>query len=357
MRTDFIWNKDLETIEQYMTRGAEILRMMNAGELDLCMTHEEQEDVKSQIFTVALNEVKKAFPYMNLYKKGLHEDMEDFYAYFAEVLVKRLHTYNFADNLIRKDKKYRFVTFLNDLSGEVIRKTYAAKHGVPLYVEIELQRLKKIRKSVASSLGIYEEDVTPEMIAEASERSISPYEVKAIFEFTSHHKSLEHIIEEGTTLDKAFHDKEDVETDVFDVLEFDVRKVFDGFFSRLTDIEKYFVLVQVGCSDERLSMTYQQIGMDELFVAIVEADTKFSKNVSVGQVVVERPDRRSVKGYQKLVVENVKHVTFTFVQYMKPKTEKKLLILKNSLKMSDITGDCGISYFMKKWDELLKKYQ
>lgn len=125
----------------------------------------------------------------------------------------------------------------------------------------------------------------------------------------------------------------------------------------LSDIEKYFVLVKVGCSDVRLSMTYQQIAVDELFVSIVEADKKFSRNISVGQIVVERPDRKSVKNCQKLVLEDVKHVNYTFIQYMKPKTEKKLQTLKDTLRMSDITGDCGIAYFMDQWERLLRKYK
>ena len=163
--------------------------------------------------------------------------------------------------------------------------------------------------------------------------------------------------QEGIATDKAFRGTEDVETNAFDVLDYDVRKVFDGFFTRLSDIEKYFVLVKVGCSDVRLSMTYQQIAVDELFVSIVEADKKFSRNISVGQIVVERPDRKSVKNCQKLVLEDVKHVNYTFIQYMKPKTEKKLQMLKDTLRMSDITGDCGIAYFMDRWERLLRKYR
>lgn len=97
--------------------------------------------------------------------------------------------------------------------------------------------------------------------------------------------------------------------------------------------------------------------MDELFVSIVEADNKFSRNISVGQIVVERPDRKSVKNCQKLVLEDVKHVNYTFIQYMKPKTEKKLQTLKDTLRMSDITGDCGIAYFMDQWERLLRKYK
>ena len=88
-----------------------------------------------------------------------------------------------------------------------------------------------------------------------------------------------------------------------------------------------------------------------------DKDKKFSKNVSVGQVVVERPDRKSVKNCQKLVLEDVKHVNYTFIQYMKPKTEKKLQTLKDTLRMSDIIGDCGIAYFQNQWNALVKKYQ
>ena len=39
----------------------------------------------------------------------------------------------------------------------------------------------------------------------------------------------------------------------------------------------------------------------------------------------------------------------------KTKTEKKLQTLKVTLRMSDITGDCGISYFMDQWERLLRK--
>lgn len=357
MRAEFIYDEKKETINEYMTRAAELLRKMQAGMLANEMTETEQMMVRDYIFGVALREVEKEFQYIYLYQKGLQNEIEDFYANFAEVLVNRLHTYNCPESLTKSDKKYQFATFLKDMSGEVIRKTYAGKHGVPMYVEIELQRLRTLRKKIARELEIPEDDVTPKMISEWSQRSISEYEVRAILDITAIHKSMEQIMEEGIATDKAFQGTEDVETNAFDVLDYDVCKVFDGFFSMLSDIEKYFVLVKVGCSDVRLSMTYQQIAVDELFVSIVEADKKFSRNISVGQIVVERPDRKSVKNCQKLVLEDVKHVNYTFIQYMKPKTEKKLQTLKDTLRMSDITGDCGIAYFMDQWERLLRKYK
>lgn len=61
--------------------------------------------------------------------------------------------------------------------------------------------------------------------------------------------------------------------------------------------------------------------------------------------------------HEILIVPDVKHVNYTFIQYMKPKTEKKLQTLKDTLRMSDITGDCGIAYFMDQWERLLRKYK
>ena len=37
--------------------------------------------------------------------------------------------------------------------------------------------------------------------------------------------------------------------------------------------------------------------MDELFVSIVEADNKFSRNISVGQIVVEDRTERLLRKY------------------------------------------------------------
>lgn len=103
------------------------------------------------------------------------------------MLVNRLHTYNCPESLTKSDKKYQFATFLKDMSGEVIRKTYAGKHGVPMYVEIELQRLRTLRRKIARELEIPEDDVTPKMISEWSHRSISEYKVKAILDITAIH--------------------------------------------------------------------------------------------------------------------------------------------------------------------------
>lgn len=75
---------------------------------------------------------------------------------------------------------------------------------------------------------------------------------------------------------------------------------FDAFFSKLSDMQKFFILVYVGCDPVYDKMTADQLYADEMFVRIIEADRKFCKNVCEGTVVVERPDRRSVSGGESL---------------------------------------------------------
>ena len=148
-----------------------------------------------------------------------------------------------------------------------------------------------------------------------------------------------------------------MQTSSFDVLEYDVQKVFDGFFSKLCDVEKFFVLVHVGCSELHGKMTLNKLSVDEMLLSIVKADSKFCKNIMEGQVVVERPDRRSVKDAERLVLENVEYVNDSLIRYQRRKAENTLATLKEALKISDITGGCGVAYFMNQWEQMMRKYR
>ena len=58
--------------------------------------------------------------------------------------------------------------------------------------------------------------------------------------------------------------------------------------AKLSDLEKYFILIYVGCSSSHDKMTLNQLSADELLVCIVESSTKFCKNICVGTVVIPR---------------------------------------------------------------------
>ena len=114
--------------------------------------------------------------------------------------------------------------------------------------------------------------------------------------------------------------------------------------------------MHVGCSELHGKMTLNQLSVDEMLLSIVKADAKFCKNIMEGQVVVERPDRRSVKDAERLVLEDVEYVNDSLIRYQRRKAESTLAILKGALKISDITGGCGVAYFMKQWEQLVRRY-
>ncbi len=363
MREEFIFNKKTETIDEYMTKAAEWLRAMNGDRFGIkCsitddLSGEEKKQLQDYVYMLAIDEMKKTAGRHGLHRCTFNGYEDDFISNFAMIILKKLHTYNDARCLEKKDKKYMFSTFLDDLSKDVMRTTFSQMHGVPEYVEKQLQDVKTIREKIAAELGIPEAEVKPEMIVKRSSRSRSVAEVMSLLSLLNEYVSIDKLLEEDGVEKTCFTGDENIKTSIFDVLDYDVEKVFDGFFSKLRDVEKFFVLVQVGCSKKHGKMTLNQLSVDELLLSIVKADSKFSKNISKGQVVVERPDRRSVKDVERLVLVDVDYITDSMIRYQRHKAEETLGALKNALKISDITGGCGVDYFMSRWFELVRKYQ
>ena len=363
MREEFIFNKKIETIDEYMTKAAEWLRSMNGDVVGIrCnitkdLSAEEQKELQDYVYLLAIEEMKKTAGRHGLHRCIFNGYEDDFISNFSMLIIKRLHTYNDARCLEKKDKKYMFSTFLDDLSKDVMRTTFSQMHGIPEYVEKQLQDVKTLREKIASELGIPEAEVKPEMIAKRSSRSRSVAEVMSLLNLLNEYVSIDKLLEEDGVEKTYFTGDANVKTSVFDVLDYDVEKVFDGFFSKLRDVEKFFVLVHVGCSKKHGKMTLNQLSVDELLLSIVKEDSKFCKNITVGQVVVERPDRRSVKDVERLVLKNVEYITDSMIRYQRHKAEEILSTLKNALKISDITGGCGVTYFMNQWMDLVRKYQ
>lgn len=362
MREEFIFNPNRETIDVYMTKAAGWLRAMRGdmAEADCSalegLSEVELMEVRDYVYNLAIKEMKKTAGLHGLHKCDFRNDDEDFINNFSLIIMERLHTYNDSRRLKNSEKKYKFSTFLDELSKTAIRKTFAGIHGIPEHVEKQLQSVKILRKQIARELGISELEVMPELIVKRSSRSMSVSEVISLLNLVTASLSMEQLLEEDGVEKGCFTGDENVQTNIFDVLEYDVKKVFDGFFSMLSDVEKFFVLVHVGCSEKHLKMTSNQLSVDEMLVSIVKADSKLNRNLMEGQVVVERPDRRSVKGAERLVLENVEYVSDSLIRYQRRKAGNTLATLKDALKISDIAGRCGMAYFMNQWEDLKKKY-
>lgn len=363
MREEFIFNKTTETIDAYMTKAAGWLRAIQGDTNDVdCsilegMSETEKKELQEYVYILAIEEMKKTAGRHGLHKCCFHGYEEDFISNFSMCVINKLHTFNDSRCFAKKGKKYKFSTFLDELSKEAIRVTFSQMHGVPEYVEKQMQTVKKIRKQIAMELGISELEVMPELIVKRSSRSLSVAEVISLLNLLTETVSVENMVETDGVEKNWLEGEENVQTSIFDVLDYDVQKVFDGFFSKLCDVEKFFVLVHVGCSELHGKMTLNQLSVDNLFVAIVKEDSKFCKNISQGQVVVERPDRRSVKDAERLVLEDVEYVNDSLIRYQRRKAENTLATLKGALKISDITGNCGVAYFMNQWEQLVRKYR
>ncbi len=93
------------------------------------------------------------------------------------------------------------------------------------------------------------------------------------------------------------------------------------------------------------------------YTAIVEKDSKFSKQIGIETVIIERPGKCQKKGTETLVLKDVRCINDSLIRYQKSNAKKILTTLKNGLRFSDISSGCGVTYFMKQWNNLKEKYQ
>ena len=361
MRREFLLSNEV-TVDEYMVDATKWLRSMKCSEVladGRCLAEElsevEQKELSDYVYEIAYNEMMKTAGRHCLCKCDFGEYSEDLIGNFAEVLLKRLHTFNDANCLKSKDKKYRFSTFLDELSKDAVRMTYAQKRGVSEHVEQRIQNVRQATRKIMAEKGVKLADVTPEMIAKALARYTTPEEVVDLLNISCARVSIEQRNEEDGVEKDVMENAVYIDTKIFDVLDVDTEKLFDAFFSKLSDLEKFFILIYVGCSPVHDKMTLNQLSADELLVSIVENNTKFCKNISVGTVVIPRP--YTSRTAEPIVLEDVRYVSESLIRYQRKQAKSTLTTLKSGLNISDILGGCGVAYFMNQWNELKEKYQ
>lgn len=197
--------------------------------------------------------------------------------------------------------------------------------------------------------------VTPEMIFnEKPEYSVK--DIKAVLDYLDGRMSVEQMLEEDGMEGEAFEDKShdgpDLKNEVVDI---NVQKFFDLFLGKMSDLEKFFALIEIGCSDKYASMTVSQLSVDPVFLNIVEADSKYAKNIAVGDVVIKRPDRHSYND-RDIELKDVKYVGGTVVRYQREQTRLRWTKLREVLTEDDILGNKSVEYFVEIWKSLMKKY-
>lgn len=129
--------------------------------------------------------------------------------------------------------------------------------------------------------------------------------------------SVEQMIEEDGTEGEAFEDKNgegpDLKNDVMDI---NVQKLFDLFLAKMSDIEKFFALIEIGCSEKYATMTASQFSVEPVFLNIVATDPRYAKNIKTGDVVIKRSDCHSYTD-RDIALKDVKYVGGTDVRYQR----------------------------------------
>lgn len=363
MRKELEFNSNIEDINKYMTRATDILRSIKTGNkaADGINYQKEMSSLEQMEFTdfvsvLAINEMEKGAAKTYLKRNQFGSDSEDFISNYKIVILKNLDKYNDSKHLTEDEKKYCFSTFLKHLAPAALCMTYADIHGVTVDVEKKFTLVMGVMKKVAFERQIATSAVTPEMIHEARP-SVTVRDIASVLNYVKGNASIEQMMEEDGGEKEAFKGADNLDTDIFDLLDVDTKKLFDAFFARLTDIEKFFVLLEVHCCDEGYNkMTAGELATDAILVSIVAANPKLKKNISVGDIRIERPGRSSASGMTSIEIKNVEFVSDNVIRYQRRKAVSTLNSLRDGLQINDIAGTCGVKYFRMQWNELVQKY-
>ena len=362
MRTTFTFNSNIETLSDYMTRVIAMLRAIRdnvpaADGIDYSveLTEAEKAEIHQKVLTMAIDEMEKTAGKHCLIKHDFGQDREDFISNFKIVIADNLLSFNDSDHLEDGEKQYQFTTFLKHLSSEAVVLTYAGIHGVTKDVEKKFNLILSTRRKLAKNKQIDIYEVTPEMIHEVREE-ISVRDIKAVMDYLDGRMSVDQLMDEDGLEGDAFEDKNNEGPDLRnEVMDINVERLFDTFLDKLTDVEKFFALIEVGCSEKYETMTVSQFSVDSLFLNMIAADEKYAKNIQVGDVVIKRPNRHSYTD-RDVTLKDVKYVGGNVVRYQREQSRIRWSKLAAVLSEEDITGNKSVEYFQRKWDELVELY-
>lgn len=362
MRTTLTFNSNLESLSDYMTRAAEGLRSIRDDvytswgcNLKKELTVAEQEEFRNYVYVLAITEMEKTVGKHCLKKHRFGMDEDDFISNFKIVIMKYLENYNDNNHLAEVEKQYQFSTFLKHLSTEAVCLTYADMHGVSRDVEKKFTLVLGAMRMIAAKGNLDMNDITPEMI-HAERPSITVKDIKAVIDFTRGKASLSQMEEEDGLEGEIFKGQDDLEISEFDVLDNDVEQIVEKFLSQMRDVEKFFALLEIGCSDKYYAMTATQLSCDELFVRLVSADDKLKKHIHRGTVVIKRPNRSTASGVEEAVLTDVYYVNDNVIRYQKSVAKGRWSDLATTIVAEDVSGRSLLLYMKMKWDELVEKY-
>lgn len=362
MRTILTFNSNLESLLDYMTRVTEILRAIRDNvpaadgiDYSIELSGAEQRELYQQALTLAVEEMERTTGKHCIRKHNFGQDEEDFISNYKIVISDNLLSFNDSKHLVDGEKQYQFSTFLKHLSSEALILTYAGIHGVTRDVEKKFNLILSVRRKLVAKYHLDIYAITPEMIQEERPEFLVR-DIKVVLDYLDGRVSVEQLLEEDAMEGAAFEDKNNEGPNFKnDVMDINVQKLFDLFLGKMSDIEKFFALIEIGCSEKYATMTASQFSVDPVFLNIVATDPRYAKNIKTGDVVIKRPNRHSYTD-RDIALKDVKYVGGTVVRYQREQTRFRWAKLKDVLDEDDILGNKSVEYFQEKWDELVNKY-
>ncbi len=362
MKKELEFNNEKESVTQFMTRATALLRQMKMESPELeedsiikDLNEAERQEFREYVIALAVDQMEKTVGKQCLMKNQFGADAEDFLSNFKILILQNIEKFNDEKHLTDSSKQYYFSTFLKFLSSEAIRMTFANIHGVTVNTERKFTYVRNAIKRIAAEKHIEYSAVTAEMI-HAMNPTLSVLDIVAVLNHMKGKISLENMIEQDVE-HESFHGAGGIETKLFDVLDYDVEKLLEMFMNRLNDVEKFFVLIETGCCDaEYFSKTALELAVDDILVSIVAADEKFRKNLMIGNIKIERPGRSSAVENTSIELKNVEFVSGNLIRYQRRKAGTVLRKLEEHVEIADVIGSCGVGYFKREWEKLVKEY-
>lgn len=212
MRTTLIFNSNLESLSDYMTRITAILRAIRDNvpaadgvDYSVELTDSEKFELFQNALSLAVEEMERTTGKHCIRKHNFGQDEEDFISNYKIVISDNLFSFNDSKHLVDGEKQYQFSTFLKHLSSEALVLTYAGIHGVTRDVEKKFNQILSLRKKIAATKRIDIYEVTPEMIHELKP-DYSVRDIKAVFDYLDGRISVEKMLEEDGMEGEVFED-------------------------------------------------------------------------------------------------------------------------------------------------------
>ena len=325
MRTELFFNPNTEDKDQYFTRAAEIMRAATRGEVAL------SEKEKQEFAEYVMNLVEPEIDVLVRCERrsyGLdYYRADDFKGYLFAIVYSDFATFNEAEHLADKSKKYTFGTFLEQEVKKARRALYNGESDLTVNANRNRRYVTLAISKIVNEQEIDEESVTPEMIREEMEdKSISLEMIRTLMDNIKGNVYLGGMEDAENYLPDSKTDfTVEVTEKVDSIAHQKVKEVIDTF----TKAELFILMKKFGYLGEKMyQLTDIELCCKDYFVEMVRIDDE--NEICFGDVKIEHPSRNT-KIEDAIIIEKTHYVNAKFVKNRFAKIKRRIAELKGKI--------------------------